>query len=153
MRLNTASEAISFLRELETKFAAFYESLAQQYSGKEAVFLGFANENKKNITNIERTYFGVITDALEGCFAFDIDPAEYEIGGGHSRGNFGEDLSAALSMEERITKFYVDAAAQSRCLMADIPRVMDRIARARDERQKKLQALCDTKDGKTAPRV
>ncbi len=148
MRLNTASQAISFLKELEMKSAAFYESLAQKYSGEESVFLGFAKENRKNISNIERTYFGVITDALEGCFAFDIDPTLYELQMSASKGDYAEDLAAALEMEARITKFYVDAATQSRCLMADIPRVMDRIARARGERQKKLQALSDAAKGR-----
>lgn len=148
MRLNTTSQAISFLRELETKSGAFYESLAQKHTGEEALFLGFVKENKKNITNIERTYFSTITDALEGCFAFDIDPTLYEIEGGAPKGNYTEDVAAALEMETRIKKFYIDAAAQSKCLMADIPRVMERIARARDERQKKLQALSDTAKGR-----
>jgi hypothetical protein len=144
MRLNTASQAISFLRELETKSGLFYESLAQKHSGEESLFLGFVKENKKNILNIERTYFGVITDALEGCFAFDIDPSLYEIGGDISEGDYAAGVAAALEMETKILRFYVDAAEQSRCLMADVPRVMDRIAKARGERLKKLQAMSDT---------
>jgi hypothetical protein len=147
MRLNTTSEAISLLRELETKSAAFYEVLAKQHSGEEGLFLGLAKENKKNVSNIERTYFSTITDALEGCFAFDIDPTEYEIDTGVT-GDYGKDLAAAIQMETRMTKFYIDAAAQSKCLMADIPRVMERIARARGERQRKLQALYEAQGGK-----
>ena len=143
MRLNTTSEAISFLRELETKSAAFYESMANAHPSDEAFFLGLVKENKKNIVNIERTYFGAITDALEGCFAFDIDRSEYEITDTSPKDNYSEDLSAALEMEGRITRFYLDAAAQSKGLMADVPRVMERIARARGERHKKLKALFD----------
>jgi hypothetical protein len=149
MRLNTASQAISFLRQLETKSAAFYESLAQKHSGEEALFLGFAKENKKNISTIERTYFGVITDALEGCFAFDIDPDEYAVQDDAPKGDLAGDLAAALEMEERITRFYRDAAAQSKSLMADIPRVMERIGKARGERPKKLQALLHSIKGRT----
>jgi rubrerythrin len=148
MRLNTTSQAISLLRELETKSAAFYQSMAEKHSGEEAVFTGFVKENRKNISTIERTYFGVITDALEGCFAFDIDPQDYDFQGTMPNGNLAEDLSTALEMEGRITRFYVDAATQSKSLMADIPRVMERIARARAERQNKLKVLLDAKGGR-----
>ena len=141
MRLNTTSEAISLLRELETKSAAFYDSMARVYNSEENLFSGLAKENRKNITNIERTYFGTITDALEGCFAFDLDRSEYEIADITAAGRYADDLAAALETEARITKFYVDAATQSKCLMADLPRVMERIARARGERRKKLQVL------------
>jgi len=44
-------------------------------------------------------------------------------------------------MEGRIIRFCVDGAAQSNGLMAGVPRVMERIARAREERRKKLKAL------------
>ena len=57
MKLNTASEAISFLRELEKKSADFYESMAGSANPEGAFFLGLAKENRKNINNIERTYF------------------------------------------------------------------------------------------------
>jgi hypothetical protein len=144
MRLNTASEAISFLRELETKSAGFYESMAGTYGAEEPFFAGLAKENRKNVTNVERTYFGVITDALEGCFAFDIDRSEYEIEDQKATGNYVEDLAASLLIEERITRFYVDAAAQSKDLLADVPRAMERIGKARVERQKKLHALLDS---------
>jgi hypothetical protein len=143
MRLNTASEAISFLRELETKSAGFYESMAGAYGGEEPFFAGLAKENRKNVTNVERTYFGAITDALEGCFAFDIDRSEYEIEDRKATGNYAEDLAASLRMEELITRFYVDAAEQSKCLMADVPRAMERIGKARAVRQKKLHDLLD----------
>jgi hypothetical protein len=141
MRLSTASETISFLRELETKSAAFYDSMAKAHSAEEALFLNLAKENRKNISNIERTYSEVITDALEGCFAFDIDRSEYEIPDSTAKGNYVEDLTASMGMEERITRFYVAAAAQSKCLMADVPRVMERIVKLRAGRQKRLAEL------------
>ena len=67
MRLQTASETISFLRELETRSASFYQSLAGKYAGQEAFFAGIAKENTKNIGNVQRTYFSIITDALEAA--------------------------------------------------------------------------------------
>jgi hypothetical protein len=143
MRLNTTSEVISLLRELETKSAAFYESAAIRYLSEEAFFLGLVKENKKNITNVERTYFGVITDALEGCFAFDLDRSEYEIPDSSATGTYRDDLETALAMEVRVARFYIDAATQSKCLMADVPRVMERIGKTKGERLKKLQSLFD----------
>jgi len=47
--------------------------MARAHPSEEAFFLGLAKENWKNVTNVERTYVGGITDALEVCFAFDID--------------------------------------------------------------------------------
>ena len=138
MRLNTASEAISFLRGLEARSVDFYVALSQHYEDKKELFLDFAKESKKNIANIERTYFGVISDALEACFAFDLDPSAYEIQDYLPKGNLKEDIAAALQMEAQIVKFYQDAAAQSRGLMADVPRVMERIAKNRQNRIAKI---------------
>lgn len=134
MRLNTASEAISFLKKLEVRSIDFYVILSKHNQDTEELFLGFVKESRKNITNIERTYFGVITDALEGCFAFDLDPSKYQIEEYMPKGNFVEDITAALHMETQIIKFYEDAAAQSKGLMADVPRVMERIAKSRQNR-------------------
>jgi hypothetical protein len=143
MRLNTASETISFLKDLESRSAGFYEALARSRQAEGDLFLAFAKENRKNITNIERTYFGAITDALEGCFAFEIDPEAYVIRTEPPAGTYPDALAKALEMEGTIVQFYLDAAGQSRCLMADVPRVMERIAKARGERRKRLQELLD----------
>ena len=141
MRINTASEAISLLRETETSSAAFYRSLAELHEAHEAFFLGLEKENKRFITDIQRTYFGVITDALEGCYAFDLDPSEYGASPPTAKGRLAEDLAAALDMEGRITRLYRDAAAQSKCLMADVPRVMERVVKTRTKRQEKLTEM------------
>ncbi len=143
MRLNTASETISFLKDLESRSGGFYEALARNHEAEGDLFLAFAKENKKNITIIERTYYGVITDAIEGCFAFEIDPEAYAIRTEDPAGSYADALRKALEMEGTIVRFYLDAAGQGRCLMADLPRVMERIAKARGERRKKLQELLD----------
>ncbi len=144
MRLQTASEAITFLKQLEKQSADFYEYLEKHYEEQGSLFSGFAKENGKNIINIERTYYGVITDALEGCFAFDIDTELYKIDDKIvAEGNFINVLSQAIQLETIIRQFYIDAANQSRCLMADVPRVMDRIAKARADRLNKLNMLLE----------
>jgi len=142
MKLNTASEVISFARQLEEDSARFYEGLARQDIKDGETLLSFARENRKNIVQIERAYYGVITDAIEGCFAFDINQDEYafktEL---PQEANYSEALDRAIEMEENIKKFYSDAAEQSKSLMADVPRAFVMIAKKRDSRISMLKSL------------
>jgi len=140
--LHTCSEVISFARQLENESASFYEKLSQKYAKDEDVFLSFAKENKKNIVQIERSYYGVISDAIEGCFAFDTNPDEYtfetELG---ESASYSDALSRAVEIEEKIIKFYSDAAEQSKSLMADVPRSFILVAKKRSNRISKLSSL------------
>ncbi len=142
MILHTASEGITLARKLENDSAKFYEELAQRYTKDAETLLSFAKDNKKNITQIERAYYGVITDALEGCFAFNIDADKYTfsiaIPGG---ANYADSLSQAMEIEEKIIKFYSDAAEQSESLMADVPRAFVMVAKKRENRRPKLKSL------------
>ena len=79
MDLHTTSEVISFAKSLENEAVKFYENLSQRYTKDEDVLLSFVKENRKNIVQIERAYYGVITDAIEGCFAFNINSDEYTL--------------------------------------------------------------------------
>ncbi len=143
MELNTASEAISFSRELEGESAKFYANLAQKYADGKEEFLSFARENDKNITQVQRTYYGVISDAIEGCYSFKgIDTDDYSIETKLPEGvSYADALSMAVVLEEKIVKFYVDAARVSKSLMADVPRVFEKIAKKRNERILKLKSL------------
>ncbi len=143
MELNTASEAISFSRKLEGESAKFYGTLAQKYADGKEEFLSFARENDKNITQVQRTYYGVISDALEGCFSFKgIDTDDYSIETKLPEGvSYAGALSMAVALEEKIVKFYVDAARVSTSLMADVPRIFEKIAKKRNERILKLKSL------------
>jgi len=147
MILQTASEGITFTKELENNSSSFYTSLAQRYPKDADIFYSFVKEDKKNIAMIERTYYGVISDAIEGCFAFSIDPSNYTFAITLPDGaSYHEILNQAIQMEEKIVKFYLDAANQSRNLMADIPRVFMVVARKREEHIAKLKLLF--KDGR-----
>ncbi|MCK4353668.1 MAG: ferritin-like domain-containing protein [Dehalococcoidia bacterium] len=143
MNLNTASEAVSFAKELETESAKFYENLAQRYAEGKEIFLSFAKENNKNIVQTERAYFGVISDAIEGCFSFKgIDTDNYSIETTLSEGrSYADALNMAVALEEKIVKFYTDAAEVSKSLMADVPQAFERIAKKRNERILKLKSL------------
>jgi rubrerythrin len=140
MILHTCSEAISLSRELENKAAKFYEDLAEKYPAAGDTFLAFAKENKKLFTQIERAYFGVITDAIEGCFAFNIETDKYTLAT-EVPGTLNEAVKQALKVEETIISYYQDAAEQSGVLMADVPRTFKIVARKRGERKQKLEAI------------
>jgi len=142
MRLQTASSVISFARELEGESAKFYEALAEKFAEGKDSFLSLAQENRKYIVQVERTYYGVISDAIEGCFAFDLEPGDYalETTLAESAGYAGA-LSQAVRMEETLVRFYTDAAKQSESLMADVPRAFMLIVRKRNERLVKLKSL------------
>jgi len=143
MILNTASATVSFAKKLEDESATFYEDLARRYAKDEDSFLSFAKENKKNVAQTQRTYYGVITDAIEGCFAFDIDSEAYAIDAKRAGDiNYSGALDKAIKLEEKIGKFYLDAAEQSKPLMADLPRLFVLIAKKRDSRIAKLKELC-----------
>jgi rubrerythrin len=142
MKLQTASSCISFAKGLEEQSAKFYQGLSQRYAEGEDIFLSFAMKNKKNGVQIERVYYEVITDAIEGCFAFEIDSGEYEIDTSlEDKASYADALAKAIEIEEKMKRFYEDAAEQSKSLMADVPRVFVRIATKRGERIAKLEAL------------
>ena len=142
MEMNTASEVISFVRKLEEDSAQFYEVLAQRYVNRQEDLLSFARENRKNIVQIERTYYGVVSDAIEGCFSYKINPEEYTLQTELAENATSTDVwRRVLGMEEMMIKFYSDAAAQSKSLLADIPRVFTMIAKKRDNRKLKLESF------------
>jgi len=144
MELHTASEVISFAKRLENESAKFYEELSQRYARDQEVFLSFAKENGRNVTQIERAYYGVITDAIEGCFAFNINPDEYtfktELA---EQASYSDALDKAVEMEEKIIKFYSDAAEQSKPLLADVPRNFTIVAKKRNNRIPTLKSLLE----------
>jgi rubrerythrin len=144
MGISTCSGAISLSRELENDSAKFYEELSKRYEQEKDLFLTFARENGKYVSQIERAYYGVITDAIEGCFAFDLNPEDYKIKTPSIKdAGYLDVLKGALAMEEKILKFYQVAAEQSKHLMADVPRSFTLVAKKRNERIPKLKALLE----------
>jgi len=142
MRLHTASETISFIKELEEKSAKLYEHLIQRYPEGSDVFLSFAKENKKYVTQIQRAYYSVITDAIEGSYAFDLDSNEYAFETELPRqASYSDALAKAVEMEEKVLAFYSVAAQQSMSLMADVPRNFKIIAKKRKNRIPRLKSL------------
>ena len=144
MNLHTASEGISFAKQLESESAKFYEDLAQRYTEDADIFLSFAKENEKNANHIQRTYYGVITDAIEGCFAFNVETDEYKLETSLAQNTrYSDALDKAIEMEGKIIKFYSDAAEQSEGLMADIPRAFKMVVKKRNNRIPQLRSLLE----------
>jgi len=144
MGISTCSGAISLSRELENGSAKFYEELSKKFEKDKDLFLAFAKENAKYVVQIERAYYGVITDAIEGCFAFDLNPEDYQVKVAPTPGaSYSNALKEALAIEELILKFYHVAAEQSKHLMADVPRSFTLVSKKRSERIPKLKALLD----------
>ena len=118
--------------------------MSQIYAKDKDVFLSFAKENGKNVVQIERAYYGVITDAIEGCYAFDIESDEYTFETALAENaSYPDALGKAIEMEEKIVKFYTDAAEQSKSLMADVPRNFVMVAKKKSNRGPKLRSLIE----------
>jgi len=143
MKLNTASAVISFAKELEENSTRYYENLIQKYAQDKETFLAFIKENKKNIVSVQRVYYEGITDAIEGCFSFEgLDTDNYIFNQKLSAdASYSNVLESAIEMEEKIQKFYLDSAEMSKSLMADIPRLFERIAQKRDKRIMQLESF------------
>ena len=142
MQLNTSASVISFAKQLEADSAAFYEKMAERYPKAAELFLAFSKENNKYTTMIERAYYGVITDAIEGCFAFSVETDKYtfEREPGKELG-YTDALNQTIDMEQKLISFYTDAAEQSKVLMADVPRTFLIVAKKRKHREDKLRTL------------
>ncbi|MCK4794387.1 MAG: hypothetical protein KAV87_62240 [Desulfobacteraceae bacterium] len=142
MKLHTASETVSFAKELEEKSANFYEDLARMYSKDKDIFFSFARENRNYVTQIQRAYYSVITDAIEGGYAFDLDTDDYTFEDSIPESvSYSEALERAIEMEEKILNFYTVAAEQSGSLMADVPRNFKIVAKKRKNRIPTLRSL------------
>src|SRR4030042_713437 len=147
MGMSTCSGAISLSRELENESAKFYQELSKRFEKDKHRFLTFAKENAKYVTQIERAYYGVITDAIEGCFAFDLNPEDYQVKAAPSKNaSYSDALKEALAMEEKILNFYGIAAEQSKHLMADVPRAFKMVAKKRSNRYSTLKSLLGKKE-------
>jgi rubrerythrin len=142
MQLNTSASVISFAKQLEADSAAFYEKMAEKYPKAKEIFLTFSKENSNYVTMIERAYYGVISDAIEGCFAFSVQTDKYTFEREPAKGlGYTDALNQAIDMEQKLVSFYTDAAEQSKAFMADVPRTFLIVAKKRKNREDKLKTL------------
>jgi len=144
MQLNTSASVISFARQLEEDSAAFYQKMAERYPKAAETSLAFSKGNGKYTEMIQRAYYGVITDAIEGCFAFSVETSKYTfVKEPAKQSSYSDALNQAIDMERKIISFYTDAAEQSKALMADVPRTFLIVVRKRKDREDTLKALLE----------
>jgi len=144
MILYTASAVVGYARQLEEEGALYYTEAADAHEGQREKFLALAKENRRNATQVQTVYYGVISDALEGGFSFNLDTVDYEPQPGMPDADgLAATASQALIMEEIVIRFYADAAEQSRSLLADIPRLFTSLVKKRQSRAVFLSDLRD----------
>ena len=141
MKLNTASAAIRFAKQLEDDSRQLYERASDLFPDWQNALAPFIRENKRNVGSIDRAYIGVVSDALDTQFAFEgIDTDDYGLATDLPDAP-GEVAAVLAANEETIIAFYRAAAGSSRDLLADVPRAFDRIASKRARRAESLRAL------------
>jgi rubrerythrin len=142
MQLNTSASVISFSKQLEADSTAFYQKMAEKYPKGAELLLAFSRENSKYTVMIQRAYYGVITDAIEGCFAFSVETDKYTFEREPAKElGYTDALDQAIDMEQKLISFYTDAAEQSKAFMADVPRTFLIVAKKRKNREDKLRTL------------
>lgn len=143
MKMQTASEAVSFSQELEEQAAKFYEQLAEVLTDYSDTFKSFANENRKFGKQIHRTYISVISDAIEGSYAINLESEEFAFDADvPQKISLSQAVQKAKAIENKIIDYYERAAEQSKELMADVPRNMSIVAKKRrNTRLPKLEGL------------
>lgn len=137
--LKTASSVINYIVTIESASADFYGQSAAAYSELQNALEKLAKENKKYGKRIKKAYYSAVTDALETNFSFKGLEATVVLP------ETGECESAAhlqiqaIALEKSIQSFYLEAADQSKGLLADVPKAIMRLAKERDKRIKTLE--------------
>jgi len=149
MLLHTASEIISLAKKLESESAGIYEGLSSYSEEYKKVLETYSRENRNNIKQIEMTYYGAISDAIEGTFAYNLESDIYNLAKDTERdGDYPDAPKRLVSVEKLILQFYTEAAAQSESLMTDLQRVFTLLARRRRKRIEELEkSLGDSSPG------
>lgn len=138
MHLKTAAAVISHVAGLEKISAEFYEQGAKRLPRFEVQLRALAKENRKNETRIRQAYYNSVTDALETAFSFEGLTASIELPDPGPAATPSQFLQAALHLESDIQDLYEQAAACSKVLLADVSRVMKRLALMRDARRRHI---------------
>ena len=142
MTLITASQVIGFALQLEERSAGFYLSLADKFPDCADALQSHSKACRKHAKQIERAYRGVISDALETGFAFDICEDDFPMQETMTDGNQSASVHKQVrDMEEIAIRFYRAAAHQSASLLADIPKLFLLVAERRERRLAELDGL------------
>ena len=136
MPLSTAAAVITYISQFEKSSADAYRKAIQKFPDMESLFLSFARENEKYETNIKRSYYSVVSDALETGFCFQTLKDDIVVSSLVEKRSPIDALNASLEMEEGIIVFYQTGAHSAKALLPDVSRAMGRVAKSREERKK-----------------
>ena len=141
--MRTAAEAISFHAKLQDEAAKFYEELNGKFLDSQ--FLLFAEEHRKHKRDVQRTYYYVITDAMEACFAFDgINEKRYVVDGKLAENiSYVDAVKKAVEIEDNMHDFCIESASCSKGMLHDVPEALEFVAKRCVRRKKKLCALME----------
>ncbi len=130
---------IIYISTIEKQAAQWYTQHASKHSELEKLFATFAAENKKFGKRLQKAYYSGVTDALETNFSFQGLVGKVNVPATVESASVDQLLEISLELETQIQSFYLKAADLSRDLLADVPRAMDRVGRARDQRLGQIQ--------------
>jgi hypothetical protein len=141
LKLRTLSQLISHYTQLESKLAKIYEKFALEYPEQGEIFRKFAQENRKFIDIVTRSYYEGITDAYEvGFMAEPLNPDKYNINSDIAK-NILSGLESLIVNEEIIIHFYIDVTEGSSELLPHIPDTFEHLIRRKRKRVKTLKKL------------
>lgn len=137
--LKTASSVVNYIIAIESASADFYGQSAAAYSELQNALEKLAKENRKYGKRIKKAYYSAVTDALETNFSFkglEAAVALPEAGVWESATHLQR---RAIVLEKSVQSFYLEAANQSKGLLADVPKAIMRLAKERDKRIRTLE--------------
>jgi len=138
----TASAVVTFAAQLEVACKALYEAMARTYEKEQDILRELAKENAKNEKLVRRTYYEVVSDALETGFCFEgLDLSDYTVDYRLENKSYSEAVTMALSIEDKAQQFYQIAAEESKSLLADLPKAFEKLVRQREDRKAMLSKL------------
>jgi rubrerythrin len=139
----TAAAVVRFSETLEDAASAYYVALAGRWPEHSETFQALAEAGEKHKTQLVRTYQETISDAYEASYSFEgLDLERYAPGTElEEGGSLADDLARAIALEERAAAFYREVSERSRSLLATIPAAFRRVARQRQKRKRRLEAL------------
>ncbi len=139
MQLGTFGAILKYGTEIEEATANFYDALGALASGdvKNAID-EMAVSSRKNRQTLERTrrmeMQEMILEAISG-----LDTVSYDSVRDPPK-DLRSGIAKAIEMEEKASRFYLDAAAKLEFL-GNVKRTLEKLAREREERVKKLKVL------------
>ena len=143
MELSTFGALLAFAIGLEERVARFYLEAADNHecAAIRETLLTFARQNDSRRKLLVVTRQEHVTEMVLEPIT-DLHRGDYEVESNAPRGmSCTQVLSQAIEMENRAQRFYSDAAAKAKDLLAGVVRSFRRLAREKQRRSQELDGL------------